>query len=872
MHGAPQRPRIASRRSRALRAVQKYRAQWGRSVGRRARERAARDLRMRLWRTSCREPMLWLAGAAALGILLDHLVFSNVALWLAAVAIWVAVACVAGQQRRWYIAPLVIVPLFAARHAVDRQRYESASVMQVLTSEGQPAIVEVTVDRPATLQPHPLAGYASRRDQSPWQTEFECRLQRIRVGRGYQPIDGRLLVAVDGRCDHYRPGNVLRLYGELRAPQQPTNPGERDMRLAYRMRRLHGHLTLSGDDRIEVLTSARRLGSGWIAHAASSSRETLLEQTAASTGGLAVALVVGQRDFVDAETRDLLLITGTAHLLSVSGLHLAIVVLLARWVGTVFRFPPLIQLAWLAAVGLLYASMTGFRPPVMRASILVAVFVLSMLLRRTSRPINTLAFAALVLLAWNPVLILSVGVQLSFVAVATLLLCGQRQLEGWSSFEDAAAIQKRLRDLADASASRPTRVVRWLSQRLFQAVWYSGCVTAITLPLVWHQFHVVSPISVLTNVCMSVPMTIGLASGIATVIAAPFSATLASLPGFVCDQSLVVMLAMVRGFAAVPYGHVWLPAPPTAWVAIFYLVTALTLALRPSRAARRGRMVWVGFWILGGWLLATTPAPLPEGSVEATFVDVGHGTSVVVRLAEQEVWLYDCGRLGNRLGSTANVDGVLWSLGVTRLQGVMISHADTDHYNALPALLRRFAVTGIHAPPSVFNDQEALLHELRLQIEELGIPLTELHRGMTIEAAGAELSILHPPRERLAGSDNANSLVVVVETGQKPLILPGDVEPPGVEVLLHQPRPRPGGVLMAPHHGSLQLDMRPVLDWSRPSHVVVSGGDRAAQPAVSAALSMTGAATWVTAERGAVRVRIDRTGQLEIRSWLEAPW
>ena len=78
-----------------------------------------------------------------------------------------------------------------------------------------------------------------------------------------------------------------------------------------------------------------------------------------------------------------------------------------------------------------------------------------------------------------------------------------------------------LRELAESSSPAWVRGSRWLGAWLRQALWYSGCVTAIGLPLVWHQFHVVSPISVITNVCMSVPLAIALASGIATVLTVP---------------------------------------------------------------------------------------------------------------------------------------------------------------------------------------------------------------------------------------------------------------------------------------------------------------------------------------------------------------
>ncbi len=831
----------------------------------------------RLARLTLRAPLLPLIVAAVIGILLDHLLRSQVAnlaaMWLVLTSGLIAAYFICSIERRWWISPLLMIPMFAIRHSVEEQSYDRASIVALLGNEAQPAIVEATIDAPATLQPHPLASYGMRRDVSKWQTEFACRLDRIRVGQEMVPVSGRVAVIVDGECVDHRPGESVRLYGTLRPPSPPTNPGERDVASYFRQQNLHARMTLDSENDIDVLKSAPWSFFAWTATIANRARETLLRQTADSTGGLAVALVVGHRDFVEPPTRDLLLVTGTAHLLSVSGLHLAIVVLLARYIGILLRLSPSLQLVHIIAVSVMYAAITGGRPPVMRASILIGLFVLSMILRRPNQPINTLSLAALLLLAYKPSLLSSIGVQLSFLAVATLMLCGRRGGDSWSSLEQITEQDERLRELADSASPALWRYLRWIGCWIRQASWYSGCVSAISMPLVWHQFNVISPISILTNVCLSIPLAVALGTGIATVIVGSVSQTFAAVPGFFCDQSLALMLAMIRFFASIPYGHFWLPPPPTWAVVVFYIGIGGSLMLPAKRSVCRARYLWIVGWLATTFFLATRPAPLETDAIEATFVDVGHGTSVILRFSQSDVWLYDCGRLGNSIGSGADIETVLWSLGVTRLRGVMISHADIDHYNALPALLSRFQIEAVYSPPTVFADQEELLSNLRQEIEARGIRRVDLKMGMKMQSSGATVDILHPPAERLRGSDNANSLVAVISKGTRtPLILPGDLEPPGTETLLWQPRPPAGGVLMAPHHGSMQLPMRPILDWSRALAVIVSGGDRAAKPEVSAALSVTGAVTFVTAKVGAIRVRTHPGGRLEIRSWANAPW
>ena len=651
----------------------------------------------RLRRLVHRQPLLLFAVAAVLGILIDSSVGGAYLLWsglcIVMIAVGVAAIIKSGGGRRLAIAisVLVALPLAALRHAIQDGFYEHASVFAIAGATAQPTILEGVIDMPVVLQRHPLADQPSRRDRSPWQTQVEVRLERVRIGHSLEPYDGRVLVVAEGRSDQLRPGDVVRVYGAMRRFAIPTNPGERDLRAVYRLRGLHARVDVDSDDQI-VLIGKQGSGAGrLIASIAAAGRESLLRHTSESLGPLAVALVLGQRDFVDSDTRDLLLVTGTAHLLSVSGLHLAIIVVLASWMASLLRLPPTLKMIWIIAVCFLYTAITGGRPPVMRASILVATFMFAIWMRRTSQPINTLSLAALILIGWNPEFVFSIGVQLSFLAVATLILCGQRQGSSSPAVEQAIQREERLRSLAESARWRPLFYLQVAGRWLWQLARFSGCVTAISMPLVWQQFHVVSPVSVLANVVLSPLLFLSLAAGVTTVVFGFCLEPLAIIPGLVCNFALWMMRWLIELAAAIPYGHFWLPAPPAWSVGLFYAVIVATLFLRPSRAVSLIRYGWIIGWVVITWMVVTTPASLDKGSLEATFVDVGHGTCVVLRFSENDVWLYDCGRLGNDTLSSRDIDVTLWSLGVTHLQGVFLSHADADHFNCAaghPATIR----------------------------------------------------------------------------------------------------------------------------------------------------------------------------------------
>lgn len=800
---------------------------------------------------------------------------------------------------------VMVLGLFALRHQHVLEDYESASVLSVIGENAQPMVLVGRVDRPARLQRDPLEsdngidgdqewGNAQVRRQA-YQTILQVRIESLRVGLQQEPFTGRALVRIDGDCATWLPGDRVQLLGQISRFLGPTNPGERDFRKWAARNDLHCKLHVDSPDEVtRPVAEALADGSGaadgftlWqrgqriIARLAASARGSVLEQIASEQQGLALALILGQRDLLDRSTSESLLVTGTAHLLSVSGLHLGILLVLARMVGGLLRLPLRGQLVFLAIVALFYVAITGGRPPVLRAAILLGTVVLSTALARPQHSINSLSFAGLLLAWWSPAAVFSVGMQLSFLAVATLLLCGRPGGRGRTAASQTVELEDQFDQLARQSRGRWQRRFRFVVRSLGTALWYSLCVSAVTLPIVWEQFHVVSPISVLVNVMLSPMMVVALSAGVATVIAGWIFAPLAIIPGWICSQMLWLMNGVIEMAVSVPGGHVWLPCPSMVWIVAYYVVVVGIITVRSAGRRRRPMVVWSSVWFVAAWWMATTPSPLPEATYEATFVDVGHGTATVLRRDRDEVWLYDCGWMGNRNFTSRKIEDVLWSMGVTRIEGIVLSHADADHFNALPGLAKRFSIGCVVTPPGMLDGEGATLDRTRRVIARDGIPVLEMDRDRSVGRVFLpasvpdwwnEIHVLHPPSTRIDANDNANSLVLRIDHGGRCLLLPGDLEPPGTSVLISTPRPRAGGVMMAPHHGSLRMDAGAVLQWARPRETVVSGGKRAAQPAVTEMLSAAGGGVHVTAKEGAIRVRIGPDGEIEIRSWANSAW
>lgn len=840
------------------------------------------------------QPVLLISLATVSGVLLDSccpLSHSQAGRtisgcgWGIAVFLCLALLIWAKASVRRTVAVLVFVPLGGFLHNNQISLHHSCTLWKYLCVNEQPTVIRGIVDRPSTLRNRKSQYNTGRHHRSPWQTQLEVKLTELRVGQHFQACDGRVLIVIEGQCRDLLPGDVIEAYGNLCRFDAPSNPGQRDIRPIYQYRNLQANFKVADPCQIVTIPGTmtwRRLLHRWIAGFAAMGRDELLQHTSKSAGPLAVAMVLGQRGYIDHATSDLLLVTGTAHLLSVSGMHLAILVVLANCIATLARSPMRLRIVCILSFCLFYTSLTGGRPPVIRAAVLVGIFLLSVWLRRMNQPINTLSVAALVLTLINPGNVLNIGVQLSFLAVITLILCARKAIAK-SVCQEGDRQDRLLDELIDSGRSRLLVPARQLARKIWQLLWFSCCVTTVCMPLVWYHFHVVSPISVIVNLLLAPCLLVALASGLLVIVTGILNDSLAIVPGWICSKILEWMQWLISLAAEVPLGHVWLPAPPGYWVITFYLLLTTTFFIpQDNKWHYRVRRIWIGVWVSAAYLLAISGRNIAEGTLEATFLDVGHGTCVVLRLPSNEVWMYDCGRLGNESYSSAGIDRALWSMGITELDGIILSHADSDHFNALPGILKRFQVHCVVTPPGMLKESESALLPVNESIQYYQIDVQEAHhdRGeyglARFERSGLKfpqmVQVLHPPIKRVPGSDNANSLVLHLWWRGRSMILPGDLEPPGTAMLVNLPRPRAGGILMAPHHGSLRMDAASVLEWARPMETIVSGGERARKPEVHEMLSVHGSAVHVTAIVGAIRVEIGKHGKVRVKEWNCVGW
>ncbi|HEY8521219.1 MAG TPA: DNA internalization-related competence protein ComEC/Rec2 [Gammaproteobacteria bacterium] len=620
-----------------------------------------------------------------------------------------------------------------------------------------------------------------------------------------------------------RAGERWSLVVRLRPPRGLRNPGGFDYERS---------LLTEGFGATGYVRSAERLDTGddgagwrraWLRYRASIAARLAAAAPDGEGAALLTALAIGERfGFEERHWTDFRR-TGTSHLVAVSGMHVALLGMLAfaavRW--ATLRLPPAaaafdLECAALAAAAatVYYAALTGFAVPAQRSLVMILVALAVLASRRYVAPTAGLGAALLLVLAWDPFAPLAASFWLSFGAVCALLLL---------------ASPRRVRA---APAGRGGRVARLAAQ-------LCGLQTTIgiaLLPLTAVFFGEVSLVGPLVNLAaipwfnlVLVPLTLlatlALPLGVLGELATQGAALLAGWT-----------LAALHALAAPSWAAL---AVPTPGLAAALVACAGTLLALPAHALPARRLAWLALLPL---FVGRSAAP-EEGAARLRVLDVGHGLAVLVETRAHRL-LFDAGA---RYPSGFDVgrEVVLPVLGGARLDKLVVSHADNDHAGGAAAVLEAAPDVDVLKGPDV-----TALGGIRCRA------------GQRWTWDGVEFRMLHPP-PGFAPLGNETSCVLAVHAAGHAALVTGDIEA-RAEARLARDAAVAADVVVVPHHGSATSSSAPFVAATDAAVAVVSAGYANRwgfpRPDVRERWERAGATLWVTGDRGAVTVDLGPSG------------
>ncbi|MBI2935348.1 MAG: ComEC/Rec2 family competence protein [Chloroflexi bacterium] len=766
------------------------------------------------------------------------------ALALGALALLLLVSRVAESRRRWQAAALPCLLVALLLLGLARGSWAKAS-SPPLSGENLPPSEPLIVEGRVVSDPE-LVG-----------TSYRLTLETISVSP--RPQEGparrqgskaRLLVILAPSKSltllrherHFRYGDVLRLQGRL---EPPADFGLFDYRACLAQQGIFALMSFPQATLVKEGEGARPLLLLYALRSrlASSLQRALPEPQAA----LAQALLLGLRRDLPPEVRGDFIRTGTAHLLAISGLHVGVLLGVQIGAGTLLfgrrRWALLLPLfgIWL------YALLSGLAPPMSRAAIMGSAYLWARWEGRSGAGLPSLGLAAAVLAGVNPALLQNVSFQLSFTAMAGLVLL-------------APPVETRLNEWTArwTGGRAPERLVRGVNMALAAG----AAATVATLPLIAFYFHRLSLVGIPVTLLALPVLPLVLVTGSVTAIAGTVFEPLGQILGWISWAPLSYLLELVH-FAALPKGVALdTAALSPAAVCGYYAALAILIAGRsggqrlrrwlaaPALAQSSGQLrtpprpappsdalaaLSASLWrhlpkrsaalllLVGGPLLWIAAFSAPDGLLHVTVLDVGQGDAIFLQSPSGRQMLVDGGPDPQRLLRGLGDHMPFWD---RTLDVGVLTHPDYDHLGGLTASLRRYRLGLVLE--RLLPGGSARYLEWQQAVQERRVKSVAAQAGQKLRLGdGVLVEVLHPPErllESTGADDNNNAVVLRVVYGGVSFLLASDVHRLAERYLLDSKVPLSATVLKVPHHGSRSSSSPAFIASVAPTVAVISAG------------------------------------------------
>ena len=590
-------------------------------------------------------------------------------------------------------------------------------------------------------------------------------------------------------------GSRVSFSGKLYHPAPMQNPHGFDFDLYLKQRGIH--FGVFGRDNMSV-TAPSSFGLGSIAYDIRAQLTKALFTAMGDNAALASVMLLGANDQLPEEAREDFRITGTAHILSISGLHVAYLAAIALWLLKWLHLSPKARFFVLAALLASYSWLVGGSPPVIRSSLMLLFYLGAKLTGRAHDPLTSISAAFLLLLIFKPLDLLSPGFQLSFGAVTGMLILGDPLIK-W---------QNRLfpgKKPKGHGRIRQYLHQQWDSFKTMPALGLAAQVGVMFPLAVW--YNEVSVLGIFVNLLVIPYTALLMLSYLLALLFSPLG-ILGSIVGSAASLLTNLLLWSVSLAAKIPGMAVQVASPSwpiiTGGIIFLFLLSPYVLC-KGRRKAILLAMTLV--FILGGSYLIENKAvrytQLSVGDADAAILEDGSFTAVI-----------DTGETGSEVADYLRGEG-------RSIDALILTHLHMDHAGGIQTLVDSgIKIRYVYIPDgaeSVMADSEGLQHLSLLR--DAGIPVLSLHKGEAIKSPRMQLTVLWPREDSVRPSQDANqtSLVAHILMDGVSLLSTGDITDEYEDYAAVT-----ADVLKVAHHGSAGSTSSDFLNSVQPQLALIS--------------------------------------------------
>jgi len=633
-------------------------------------------------------------------------------------------------------------------------------------------------------------------------THIRLSATEIKLEEEWQEITGTALLFVP-RYPVYSYGDVLLVSGELETPPELDDFDYKD------------YLSHQGIHSTMLYPETEIAGAGkgfkpleWIYSLRNHLSQTMTEVLPEPQASLAQGIVLGIRGNIPTSVKTDFSRTGTAHLLSISGLHLGILAGILLSVGIWLFGRKRYLYIWLALGTIwLYALITGMHPPVIRGAIMASLFLTAELLGRQRSAITALAFAAAVMVGISPQILWDASFQLSFLAMTGLIFL----------FPPLQALGRRV---VRATLGEDRAVVS-IANFITDSINVTLGAILVVWPIVAYYFGIISFVAPLATL-LTLPalpgiiITGALAGGLG-LIALPLAYPIAWLAWL----SLSYMLLVVNGFATIPLSSIEVGAINVQLIWTYYLVLALALWLNSHRqqastlttksltsakpainkitsSVSKLPKKWIIPPLLVIAILASfTAATIPDDKLHVSILNVGQGDAILIQQGNRQI-LVDGGPSPQAITLELSQKMPFWD---RTIDLVVLTHPSADHVAGLVEVLNRYNVKQVLYP---LLDFESDIYDEWLRLGK-NIKTTIAQAGQQINLGEVTIEVLNPQIPHLTDTESDidnNGVVLHITMGEVSFLFTADImREAEFELITHRAN-LTSTVLKIAHHGS----------------------------------------------------------------------
>lgn len=642
------------------------------------------------------------------------------------------------------------------------------------------------------------------KENYPNQEKISLKVKVSQIERGDFSISTQGLILVNTYLDDcsYEYGDVLRIKGKLEKPIGQKNFGEFDYELYLARKKIFNYINIWQEKDI------RKIGendSNFLVSFSLSAKDKIKEITKKTLpppyNYLLIGMLLGEKSFIPPYLKEIFTEAGIMHILAVSGLHVGIIAMALLALLSMLKLPKKLKLFTLILILIMYASITGFRPSVLRATIMFILLIGGKLINR-SRNLNiSLFFAAFLILLANPLILYDAGFLLSFIVTFFII------------------------NLSPILQGLFSKIVVWIKNPLSvsTAAWVG------IFPLSAYFFSKVSIISIISNIFI-IPLTgIAVILGFITFFIGTASISLAGIIANINYLVLNLITLIAKSFSSLPFAFIYVAQPSIMVIILYYLTVFFIIEISYKKILSHKIKKKAALIVLSvALLLIIIQVFYPTDNLKVNFINVGEGDCILIEAPNKINILIDGGGTPQSnfdVGSKVVIP-YLRRKGINEIDLLILTHPHLDHLEGLLTVLKELKVnmvldSGLTCDSSEYKEFISL-------ILKKGIPYHKAKAGDNfIFNNSLEIFLLNP----LYDSDfydesdfNNASIVVKLFYKNADFLFTGDIEETTEKKLLVWQNILQSDILKVGHHGSSTSTNLEFLDKVDPSIVVITVG------------------------------------------------